>query len=167
MDYGRTWLTVGAMAASEMRALALDGAQLIAAAETGEIAVSSNGTTWTWVGAINQLSVVALGADTPLATAVEGDPAPPRFAVGAPRPNPRVGNGGFTCSFTCAGPVRVTLQLYGIDGRLLASRAPQWLGAAGIHEIEWKPGGLPVGTYLVRLTTDSGRFATTKWTLMR
>lgn len=166
-DYGRTWVTVGAMTASGMRAMAGDGTQLVAAAETGEIATSSNGVTWTWVGAINQLSVMALGTDTPLASGVEGEFSPPRFVVRAPYPNPRVGAGGATFPFTISGPDRVSLALYGVDGRLIASRAAEPFAGSGAYAIRWEPARLPAGTYVVRLTTASGRSASTKWTLAR
>lgn len=167
LNYGRTWVTVGAMTASGMRALVDDGTQLIAAAETGEIATSSNGVSWTWVGAINQLSVMALGTDTPLVTGVEGEPSPPRFVARAPYPNPRVGAGGATYSFTSSGPDRVRIELFGANGRLLARRAGESFAGAGVHAIHWEPAGLAAGTYLVRLTTASGRTASTKWSIVR
>lgn len=167
LNYGQTWVTVGAMTASGMRALVDDGTQLIAAAETGEIATSSNGVTWTWVGAINQLSVMALGKDTPLVTGVEGESSPPRFVARAPYPNPRVGAGGATFPFTSSGPDHVRIELFGVDGRLLARRTGESFAGSGAHEFHWEPAGLPSGTYLVRLTTTSGRTAATKWTLAR
>jgi hypothetical protein len=167
IDHGRTWVTVGAMTASGMRALADDGANLIAVAETGEVATSTDGVTWTWAGAINQLSVTALGTDAPLVAGVEEQGSPPRFVVRAPYPNPRIGAGGATFSITSAGSERVRLDLFGADGRLLASRAGESFAGSGAHEIHWEPARLPAGTYLVRLTTASGRTASTKWTLVR
>lgn len=167
LDYGRSWVTVGAMTASGMRALEDDGTQLIAAAETGEIATSPDGITWTWVGAINQLLVMALGTDTPLVTGVEGEQSPPRFAIRAPYPNPRVGAGGATFLFSSSSPERVRLELFSADGKLRASRVGESFAGAGVHGIHWEPARLPAGTYIVRLTTDSGRTASTKWTLAR
>jgi len=168
IDYGRAWLPVGALASSGMSAIVDVGDSLIAAALTGEVASSVNGVAWSWVGAINQLNVVALGVDTPLVTGVaDGSPSPPRFAVGAPRPNPRVGAGGAAFPFTLSGPDRVSLALYSAAGRLLASRAGEWFAGSGAYALGWEPEGLPAGTYFVRLTTASGRSASTKWTLAR
>jgi Photosynthesis system II assembly factor YCF48 len=112
LDDGRTWVTVGAMASSDMAALVDLDTSLVGASRTGEIATSANGVAWTWVGAINQLSVKALGTDTPQATGVEsGEPSPPRFVLRTPYPNPSVGVEGLrspsrshsriSCAWSC------------------------------------------------------------------
>jgi photosystem II stability/assembly factor-like uncharacterized protein len=167
LDYGHSWLPIGAITASNMKAILDDGTALVAATETGEVYTSANGVTWSTAGAINQLMVMALGTDTPLVTGVEGEPSPPRFVVRAPYPNPRVGTGGATFPFTITEPERVRLDLFGVDGRLIASHAEETFASAGAYAIRWDPSRLSAGTYVVRLTTASGRSASAKWTLAR
>ena len=166
LDYGRTWMTVGAMTASGMAALVDTGTSLVAAARTGEVATSTNGAAWTWVGAINQLSVMALGTDTPQATGVESELSPPpRFACRAPYPNPSASASGATLSFTIPEPDFVRVELFDAAGRLAASREAQWFPGSGTFSIHWVPEGLAAETYIVRFMTGSGRVARTKWTL--
>jgi hypothetical protein len=118
------------------------------------------------VGAINQLSVKALGTDTPQATGVEsGEPSPPRFVLRTPYPNPSVGVEGATFSITIAQPDFVRLELYSAAGRLAASREAQWFSGPGTVSLHWEPSQLAAGTYVVRFTSGSGRVASTKWTL--
>ncbi|HKQ20377.1 MAG TPA: hypothetical protein VJW75_11615 [Candidatus Eisenbacteria bacterium] len=167
LDYGRSWLAVGAITANNMRAILDAGTTLVAAAGTGEVYASADGSVWSTAGAINQLTVMALGTDTPLVTGVEQNPSAPRFVVRAPYPNPRVGRGGATFPFTIAGPDRVRLDLFGVDGRLVASRSEESFASPGVYAIRWDPEQLHAGTYVVRLTTASGRSASAKWTLAR
>jgi len=157
---------VGAMTSSDMTALVDVGTSLVTAARTGEIATSADGVAWTWVGAINQLSVMALGTDTPQATGVESElPIPPRFVLRAPYPNPSSSRGGATFSFTIPQADFVRMEVYNAAGRLAASRETQWFPGPGTFPIRWEPGRLAAGTYVVRFTTGSGRVASTKWTL--
>lgn len=167
LDYGHSWLPIGAITASNMRAILDDGTTLVAAAGTGEVYASGDGSAWSAAGAINQLTVMALGSDTPLVTGVEGEPSAPRFVVRAPYPNPSAGTGGATFPFAITGPDRVRLELFGVDGRLLASRAEETFASSGTYAIRWAPSPLPAGTYVVRLTTSSGKSASAKWTLAR
>jgi hypothetical protein len=166
LDNGRTWVTVGAMTMSGMAGLVDVGSTLVAAARTGEVATSANGATWTWVGAINQLSVMALGTDTPQATGVEGENlSPPRFVARAPYPNPSVGTGGATFSFTIPQPDFVRLELYNVAGRLVASQEARRYSGPGTYGVHWDPGELAAGTYVLRFVAGSGRAASTKWTV--
>jgi hypothetical protein len=119
------------------------------------------------VGAINQLAVVALGADTPQVTGVEVEETTPRFSARVPYPNPRVGSGGGTFSFTLARPERVRLELYDARGRLRALRPFGAVESAGRHGIAWDPEGLSSGSYVMRLVTESGAVAKAKWTVVR
>jgi photosystem II stability/assembly factor-like uncharacterized protein len=164
LDYGTTWTPVAALTSSSLRALAERDGMLVAATREGEVARSSNGTTWSWVGAINQLSVVALGTDTPLATGVDPELASPRFAVRAPYPNPAAGEAG-TFAFTLDRPAEVTLELYDVRGRLVASRVSAALGP-GPHALIWSPMGLGTGRYLVRYMVDGRQAATASWTIL-
>ena len=166
-NFGVGWTPVGALSQGSMSALVDLDAQLVAAAKEGEVASSTNGAAWTWVGAINQLNVMALGTDTPQATGVIDDLSPPKFVVAAPYPNPRVGAGGATFPFTLSRPDRVRLELYDAQGRLRATRPFESIATGGAHAIRWEPARLSPGTYHLRLVTESGRTAQTKWTLLR
>ena len=167
LDYGATWIAVGALSQGSMSTFVDAGTQLVAATREGEIANSANGASWSWIGAINQLHVMALGTDTPQVTGVADEESPPKFSVTAPFPNPRVGAGIVTFGFTLAGPRSVRLELLDARGRLLVTRAFETIGQAGPGAVHWEPPLLPGGTYLVRLTTDSGETASTKWTCLR
>ncbi len=166
-NFGVSWIPIAALTASGMSALVDVEGQLVAAATSGEVAVSSNGVVWTWVGAINQLSVMALGADTPQTTGVGEEEMVPRFIARAPYPNPRVGTGGATFVYTLPEPARVRVELYDVQGRLRAARPLDEVEGPGAHAINWEPAGLSPGTYVVRLLTDGGRVAKTKWTLLQ
>jgi hypothetical protein len=168
VDFGTTWVPVSALTASGMRALLdVNGSTLLAAAATGEVASSANGTAWSWVGAINQLHVVALGSDTPQVTGVPVDPVTPRFGVASAYPNPRVGEGGALFSFDLGRPDVIKIELFDVAGRLLAVRASEWVASGGRHSLQWEPKGVPPGTYLARITASSGSTFATKWTLVR
>ena len=168
IDYGVSWIPVGTLSQGSMSALADVGAQLVAAASEGEVAASSNGASWSWVGAINQLHVMALGTDAPQVTGVADDLSPPKALVAAaPFPNPRVGAGGATFRFTIGAPDRVRLELYDVQGRLRAARPFESIGTGGQHWIRWEPPSMAPGTYVVRFVTESGRLAAMKWTMVR
>ncbi len=167
INYGAAWTPVGALSQGSMSALVDLDAQLMAAAKEGEVASSANGSTWGWVGAINQLNVVALGTDAPQVTGVADDHSPPKFAVAAPYPNPRVGVGGATFPFTVSQADRVRLELYDVQGRLRAVRPFESVPASGSYAIPWEPRSLGPGTYLVRFVTASNRSAHVKWTFAR
>jgi photosystem II stability/assembly factor-like uncharacterized protein len=163
INYGATWTAVAALTASSMSALVEMGPTLLASTREGEIASSANGTAWTWVGAINQLNVMALGVDTPLATGVAVEASPPPFAVSAPRPNPSSAASIFSFSIPAAGPAR--LEAYDVQGRLRAMRHLGLL-AAGAASVRWEPRLAP-GSYFVRVVTDTERSSATKWTIVR
>lgn len=168
LDYGVSWVAVSALASSGMRALLdLNGSELIAASETGEVARTPNGTAWSWVGAVNQLNLLALGSDTPQATGVPVDASAPRYAGATAAPNPRVGPGGAVFGFDLPAPERVRLELYDAAGRLRAVRNESWIGAAGRQAVRWEPPGIPTGAYFVRVVFASGRTLDTRWTVVR
>jgi len=167
LNYGVSWIAVGALSQGSMSALVDLGAQLVAAMKEGEVASSANGASWTWIGAINQLDVVALGTDAPQVTGVVDEESPPKFSAAAPYPNPRVGAGGATFGFTVPAPDRVRLELYDAQGRFLAALPFETIATGGAHAIRWEPASLSAGTYIVRLATESGHTAQTKWTFLR
>jgi hypothetical protein len=149
-----------------MTALAVLDKQLVAATQEGEVASSSNGVAWTWVGTINQMDLIALGTDAPQATAVAPDPNA-GFTISTPYPNPRVGTGGVTLGIALPTADRVRLELYDARGRLCAARSFEAFAAGGQHAIEWNPAFLGPGTYFVRMISESGRTAQAKWTVIR
>lgn len=167
INYGASWTPVAALTSSSMGALADMGTTLVAAAREGEVATSANGAAWTWVGAINQLSVIALATDTPMVTGVAKGSTAPRFTVGSPYPNPSTSVAGAIFSFSLDGPDRVRVALHDAQGRLVAERPEETVAAGGGHSFHWAPAGLSTGTYFVRFTTSTGRHAGTKWTLVR
>jgi hypothetical protein len=167
IDYAKSWVAVGALSQGSMSALVDLDSQLVAAAKEGEVATSSNGASWGWVGAINQLNVVALGTDVPQVTGVADDRSPPKFAVAAPYPNPRMGTGGATFRFTIPHADRVRLELFDAQGRLRAARPFETFPLAGSQAIRWEPPSLCPGTYLIRLVNESGLAAQAKWTFVR
>jgi photosystem II stability/assembly factor-like uncharacterized protein len=167
IDYGKTWIAVGVLSQGSMSALVDLDSQLVAAAKEGEVATSSNGASWGWVGAINQLNVVALGTDAPQVTGVAEGETAPKFVAAAPYPNPRIGAGGATFGFALPAPDRVRLELFDAQGRLRAARPFEPFHSAGRQAIRWEPPSLQPGTYLIRMVSESGLSARAKWTLVR
>jgi len=167
INYGAGWTPVGALISSSMGALVDMGGSLVAAAREGEVATSTNGAAWSWVGAINQLSVIALATDTPMVTGVAEESTAPRFLARAPFPNPSSGAAGATFSFSLPGADRVSVSLYDVQGRRAASRPEEVFAGVDQHAFRWAPQGLAAGTYFVRYTTASGRAAETRWTVVR
>jgi len=163
IDYGVSWTAVAALTSSSMSALVELGSSLISATREGEVASTLNGTAWHWVGEINQLHVVALGTDTPLGTGVEVEESPPRFVLGAPRPNPSSAASVFSFTLPEAGAAR--LEAYDARGRLRAARSLGTLGA-GLASVRWEP-TLPTGIYFVRLVTKDRISVPAKWTIAR
>lgn len=162
---GVSWLPIGAITASNMSSIISSGGMIVAGVRTGEIYKSASGTTWTAVGAVNQLNVVSLGSDEPLATGVGTDESPPRILLRAPYPNPTVSGAG-TFPFTLDRPARVRIELYDVRGRLVAEREEASLDK-GPHAIDWTPKGLAAGRYVVRYILEGGITAATTWSIVR
>jgi hypothetical protein len=154
-----------------MSALTTDGVQLVAATREGEVAVSADGVSWTWRGAVNQLSVAALANDTPQGSSVPGQgPGARRIAVGRPWPNPWVVGG--TAShvafpFVLAQGDRVRLDVYDVHGRLMASAAPREFETGGSYAIVWTPQALPAGVFFARVSTASGSAGQAEFVVLR
>jgi len=164
LNYGVTWLAVGAITANNMSAIAASGSSIVACARSGEIYESSSGASWTAVGAVNQLQVMSLGSDEPLATGVEIEEGSPKLVIGVPYPNPARGAGTFPFALGVPGTVR--LELYDVQGRLVASVAETSFGS-GPHALAWAPKGLAAGRYLVRYLFDGRRMASASWAVVR
>lgn len=167
-DDASPWTAISTLSQVHMTSLTSDGTNLFAATREGEVAVSSDGVSWSWAGTINQVSVVALSTDRPAGTGIPGgiSPASP-LLIDTPSPNPRTSSTPTTFSFRLPGGETVRLDLYDIRGRLVARRSAELFSATGRQSIEWNPGELPTGIYFVRLSTGSGSSANAKWVVMR
>ncbi len=63
-----------------------------------------------------------------------------------------------------AGPV--SLELFDVQGRLVARRALATSDPAGALSFRWQAGTVPAGTYLVRASAPYGGRAAVKWTVL-
>jgi photosystem II stability/assembly factor-like uncharacterized protein len=167
IDYGRTWIPVAAITASNMSAILDVGSALVATAKSGEVYSSSTGTSWTAIGAIQQLQVMSLGADTPLATGVDVDETPPAVVEAVPCPNPTTRAVGSRIVFTTSGPDRVRFELFDVRGRRVAELGPIPFSSAGRHDVQWRPADLAAGVYHVRMTMETGRSSSFKWSVLK
>ena len=165
LNYGVSWLPVGAIAASNMSAMVSSGGLILASARTGEVYQSAAGTTWSAIGAVNQLNVISLGSDEPLATGVEPEASPPRVVVRAPYPNPS-SNGAGTFSIILDRAAQVRLELYDVHGRLVATRTEASL-IGGPHSLQWAPRQLVAGRYFVRYVVDGASSGAATWSIVR
>jgi len=167
-DAGATWVMVGTISQVHMTGLTTDGADFIAAAQEGLIATSSDAVNWSFVGTINQVTVVAIGNDTPTITGIGS--RPPAFSelrVRALWPNPMRGNGSFiSVMFDVAGPDQVALELYDVGGRLVGKREPQAFASAGTHTAQWEMRNVASGVYFLRFVATSGSRARAKLTVI-
>ena len=77
-------------------------------------------------------------------------------------PNPSAGSVAFT--YTLAEPSEVTLAVYDLLGRRVATlvKEPQ---SAGTHEVDWVGAALPSGPYVLRLDAN-GEVHTRRLTLV-
>jgi hypothetical protein len=168
-DMGATWLTVGTISQVHMVGLTTNGGGLVAATEEGLVAISGDAATWTFTGSINQLTVVAIGNDTPNITGI-GD-QPPRFSTFRVRsvwPSPGRGNGDpIAISIELPAAARVTLEAYNVAGQLVSRRAPQALPRADVYTIRWNVEAHSTGMYFIRVVTDSGLKAHAKFVVVR
>jgi hypothetical protein len=101
-------------------------------------------------------------------TSTEDPSTPTSFALDAVYPNPFADR--TTLSFSLAEPGLVTLTVYDVQGRRVATLADRTM-AAGAHRVTWDGRSadgrsLPAGVYVVRIVSDAGA-ATAKLTLLR
>jgi hypothetical protein len=160
-----SWSAVGALARNDMSSLAADINGLYVASRTGDIAVSANGASWTWVGTVGASDVVALATmDTPT------DVMPVdslHFSVGAPWPNPLThGQDTLALPVMLAEAGTVRLELFDARGRRIAPGRAQRL-PAGISLLRWQALHVPSGVYFARLQHASGERITLRWGIAR
>jgi hypothetical protein len=150
-----------------MGSLVDSGTALLAAAAEGEIASTTNGSAWSWIGAVNQLHVVALATDAPMLTGVTEEAAAPKFVARTPFPNPGTSSAGAVFSFSLPSPERVRVSLYDAQGRRIAWSPERTFQAGEQNTFRWAVPSLAAGTYLVHFETASGLSARSKWTVIR
>lgn len=164
-DSGATWTAIGTLSQVGTVALAVDNGTLVVATREGHVATSADGTTWTWKGSTNQLTLTALDVDAPAVTGV-GQPTAPSLNVGAPWPNPARGGTAMSLAFTLSAPEAVTLRLVDAAGRLVAERPSEAYGE-GTHTVLWDAGLPSSGVYFVRLETAQGLIEARRWVVAR
>lgn len=168
-DQGVTWITIGTISQVHMTGLTTNGTDLVAATEEGLIATSGDATSWSFAGSINQLTVVAIGNDTPTVSGIGGQvPSFSGLRVRALWPNP-VGEAGGQVSvrFELGASDRVSLRVYDVAGKLVGSGAPRDFAAGNEHTLQWNAGRMASGVYFVRLVTESGQMAQAKLAIVR
>ena len=119
-DYGASWTAVGTASQVGMSGLTTLAGDLVAVSKEGLVARSGDGAAWSWVGAINQLNVIALANDDP--TTDRG----PRTTDFPRRPRCWLLPGPILCfwpgpplevEFELQGAGRVELALFDLSGR--------------------------------------------------
>ena len=163
-DQAASWTPIGTLSQVGMRGLVRNGADLAAASREGHLATSSDGASWTWQGSINQLALTALASNEPATTGVELGPPGAAVLLGAPYPNP--GSDALTFAVRLPNDTEVTVALYDLEGRLVALRGPEWLGA-GSRVLRWEPGIRGNGLYFLEVTTADGRSSARHWARVR
>jgi hypothetical protein len=168
-DQGTTWMTVGTISQVHMTGLTTNGTDLVAATEEGLVTISSDAVNWSFTGSINQLTVVAIGNDTPTVTGISEDTPPlPAFRVRSLWPNPAPGSGnGITVLFELGQAGQVALNVYDVAGRLVGTRPPRSFASSGEYTLRWNAGDLASGVYFVQLVTDGGLRAHAKLAVIR
>jgi hypothetical protein len=160
-DTGVTWIAKGTLSQIGLTSFTSDATRLYAGAGTGEVASSADGGSWAWKGAINQLTVRALGVDTPAAADVGIPTGPAAFAARLHGSNPARARAGLDVAFTLPRGASVGLSVYDARGRLVASMPTQSLGA-GDTDVNWNPGLTAAGLYFVRAVSSEGASAAFK-----
>jgi photosystem II stability/assembly factor-like uncharacterized protein len=168
-DHGATWLMVGTISQVHMAGLTTNGTDLVAATKEGLIATSGDGVSWSFAGSINQLTVVAIGNDTPRVTGIGHqvpELSPLRVRILWPNPAPGSAD-AISVLFELNRPDQVALRVYDVAGKLVGEREPQTFAQAGEHTLRLDAGGLPSGVYFVQLVAESGLKAQAKLAIVR
>lgn len=157
-DRGTSWVAVGTLSQSGMTALARDGTALVASTAAGEVARSADGASWTWQGAIGQLTVAALATDAPASTGIEDPSGSEPRLVAPPWPNPATRGAALHVTFRVGREARVELALVDVAGRLVAARQGE-VFPPGVHTLRWEAPVRRTGLYFVRLRADGGNIS--------
>jgi hypothetical protein len=110
--------------------------------------MSGDGTTWTWEGTVNQLTVRALAHDIPTQIGVKDPPITPVLRFLGPQPNPARSSTHLV--FELEQEAEVTVEVFDAQGRLvsrpiLGERFPK-----GDTTRAWQPDQLTSGVYYLR-----------------
>ncbi|MFN0152413.1 MAG: T9SS type A sorting domain-containing protein [bacterium] len=156
---GASWSAVGAISQVGMRALTVAEGDLLAITKEGDVAQSTNGVTWSWVGTVNQVFVVALAPSAPEFTTSVGGPSNPGPGVTVRAfPNPFTKEIRFALSGVDA-QSKLDVAIFDTAGRRVAQVHS---GALGNQEGElfWRPRTVAAGVYFLRVNSD--RFSDTQ-----
>lgn len=173
-DEGRNWKPGNTgLPAAVPNAFAAVGGYVFLGTLGGIYISSDNGTTWTSVnsgtsstGTVSSLALFDgyLFAGTwqgvlrrPVSEMISDFPFPSDFTLGQNYPNPF--NPSTTIQYNLPNQARVTLKLYDVLGRLVATLIDE-VQTAGIHYVHFNSKGLPSGVYFYRL--QAGTFTKTK-----
>jgi hypothetical protein len=167
-DAGVTWTAIGTVSQVGMAGLTQLVNEMVAINREGLVARSGDGSSWSWVGSVNQLEVVAVATDTPQAVGVPETPSEaPRVVLAPPAPNPLRSGDVLLVRFELPGENAVGLELFDIHGRRVAARDPEPFTAAGHQAIQWNPGTLASGVYLLRISGRDGIQASRRVIMLR
>lgn len=168
-DQAVTWVAVGTVSQVHMTGITRNDNTWIATTAEGLVAASTDATSWSFVGSINQLTVIAIGNDSPQATGIGPDrpPVPAGLRLDPPWPNPLGVSGNVNITFELSGPGTLSLQLFNPLGQLVTQRPEQFFPSAGDHNIEWAMPSFASGVYFVRATSGNGLFAQQKLVIVR
>lgn len=168
-DQGTTWIMVGTISQVHMTGLTTNDTDLVAVTEEGLAAASSDAVNWSFVGSINQLTVTAVGNDTPTGTGIgEAVPPLPAFRVRSLWPNPAPGSdNAVTVLFELGEPGGVALNVYDVAGKRVGKHARRDFDRSGEYTLRWETGNLASGVYFVQLVTEGGLKAYAKLVIVR
>lgn len=151
-DGGATWNAVSTLSQVHTSSLTrtIFGGVFYACTREGEVARSSDGVNWTWVGATGQLNVVALATDDAIVEVPATAPQVVPLRVSVARPNPlrssrRV---GFDVETVSGG--RLGLGVYDAVGRRVGHEVQSI--ESGATRILAETSGLAAGVYFVHIT---------------
>lgn len=147
-DGGATWTFVSTLSQVGMTALIQGENELAASTEAGEVAASANGTSWSWRGVINQVTVRALATDIPAVSGVVEPGNPGSLTFLPPWPNPATNTIHLALDLDQGQEVRV--ELFDIAGRLVARPVMDEYLPAGHTVRSWQPTELRPGIYHLR-----------------
>lgn len=130
----------------------------------GEIARSSDGLSWTWVGTTNQLDVVALATDdTIVGVTGESDPTVP-LAIGHPTPNPVRARHASVSLDVASASGTLALVVVDVAGRLV--HASSFVVAAGTTRLGTGVSDLAPGVYFLRATMGEATTSTRRFVVL-
>lgn len=167
-DHGVTWMTVGTASQVHMVGLTRHESGLVAATRQGLVATSADATSWSFVGSINQVNIVALGNDRPTITGIPHQtPIPSELQIKSVWPNPLGSVGDIaTVEFDLSKPASVVFEIYNVRGQLMF-RQGRRLYDSGEQQRQVDVRSLPSGVYCVRLVAGSELSAKKKLVVVR